>query len=362
MGRLKALITDDSAIYRKSIQSALETAGWIEVIGTAPNGRIAIEKISNSMPDLLILDMEMPEMDGIQTLREMKQRGLDCSTLVFSSISKKGAEITLEALNLGARDFITKPNSDSPSDGKNPVEKIRSLLIPKLEELFPGYLRQQKEEAESAIPKKDFQNVSWGLFRPRLVVIGSSTGGPTILEKIFTGINAPLSCPIVIAQHMPPVFTASFAERLSKISGIPVAEARHGEVLEKNHVYIVPGDYHLRLQGTQERTVISLDQGPLIHSVRPSVDPLFQTAADIFGDRCLALVLTGMGADGRDGAAAVKQRGGAVIIQNKESCVVFGMPGAVFDLGAFDRIETPDEIISLINEKIGENAPVRSCG
>lgn len=362
MGRLKALITDDSAIYRKSIQSALETADWIEVVGTAPNGRIAIEKMSNSMPDLLILDMEMPEMDGIQTLKEMKQRGMSCPTLVFSSISKKGAEVTLEALNLGARDFVTKPSNDDTHGGQSPVEKIRALLIPKLEELFSGYLRQQKNELESPAPRNAFPKVSWGLFRPQIIVIGSSTGGPTVLEKIFAGIVAPLSCPILIAQHMPPIFTASFAERLSKISGIPVTEACHGDVLEKNHVYIAPGDYHLRLQGTRDKTTLSLDQGPLIHSVRPSVDPLFQTAAELFGPHCLAFILTGMGADGRDGATAVKQRGGAVVIQNKESCVVFGMPGAVSEIGAFDRIETPEAITSLVNEKAGGSPAVRNCG
>lgn len=362
MGRLRALIADDSAIYRKSIQSALEVADWIEVVAALPNGRIAIERMADSMPDLLILDMEMPEMDGIQTLREMKRRGWDCPTLVFSSLSKRGAEITLEALNLGAKDFVTKPSNESSGDGRSPVDKIRSVLVPKLEELFPALQRGRVVETSKALEKEDFYKANWSLVDPQIVVIGSSTGGPTVLERIFAGLATPLSCPIVIAQHMPPVFTASFAERLSKISGITVTEARHGDVLEKNHVYIVPGDYHLRLQGTREKTAISLDQGPLIHSVRPAVDPLFQTASEIFGSRCLGLILTGMGFDGRDGAVAVKRRSGAIVIQSKESCVVFGMPGAVFEAGAFDRIATPDEIISLINERAGSHALARSCG
>ncbi|HMN68512.1 MAG TPA: chemotaxis-specific protein-glutamate methyltransferase CheB [Bdellovibrionales bacterium] len=360
MGRLKTLIADDSALYRKFIRSALEGADWIDVVGAVPNGRIAIERMEDSKPDLLILDMEMPEMDGIQTLREMKQRNLDCPTLVFSSLSKRGAEITLEALNLGARDFIAKPNGEGSGDDRGPVEKIQSVLVPKLEELFPSYLREQKNDVV-ATPDEAFQKVVWSLFSPRIVVIGSSTGGPTVIEKIFASLSVPLSCPIVIAQHMPPVFTASFADRLAKISGIAVTEAAHGDVLEKNHVYVAPGDYHLRLHGTSERTVISLDQGPLIHSVRPSVDPLFQTAADLFGPQCLGLVLTGMGFDGRDGAAEVKRRGGAIAIQNKESCVVFGMPGAVFQAGAFDRMADPEGIAEIINEKVGEGLAVRGC-
>ncbi len=361
MGRLKTLIADDSALYRKFIQSALNGSDWIEIVGAVPNGRIALERMTDSMPDLLILDMEMPEMDGIQTLREMRQRGFDCPTLVFSSISKRGAEITLEALNLGAKDFVTKPNNENGSDGNGPVEKIRALLIPKLKELFSSHLREKEDEV-AAIPEETFQKVTWGLFKPRIVVIGSSTGGPTVLERIFANLSVPLSCPVVIAQHMPPVFTTSFAERLSKISGLTVTEAVHGIVLEKNHVYIAPGDYHLRLHGTPEKTVISLDQEPLIHSVRPAVDPLFQTAASLFGPQCFGIILTGMGFDGRDGATAVKRRGGAIAIQSKESCVVFGMPGAVYQAGAFDRMATPDEIASIINEKISDSAAARGCG
>ncbi len=353
MGRLKVLLVDDSAIYRKSIRSALEVADWIEIAGTAENGRVALEKMAEIGPDLLILDMEMPEMSGLETLKEMKRRNIKCPTLVFSSISKKGAEITLEALSLGARDFVTKPGNEDDGDGKSPVERIRSLLIPKLEELFATYLWKTRNNAAPTEPTEAFPKINWSLLNPQIVVIGSSTGGPTVLEKIFSNIVWPLSCPVVLAQHMPPIFTASFAERLSKISGTRVTEARHGEFLEKNHVYIVPGDYHLRLQGTRSQTRILLDQGPQIHSVRPAVDPVFQTAAEIFGAGCLGIVLTGMGYDGRDGAAAIKRRGGAVVIQNKESCVVFGMPGAVHGAGAFDRIASPEEIALLMSEKVG---------
>lgn len=165
-------------------------------------------------------------------------------------------------------------------------------------------------------------------------------------------MTAPSNCPIVIAQHMPPIFTATLAERLSRLSGIPASEAKNGGQLEKNHIYIAPGDYHLQLEGTMDDTKMVLNQGPQINSVRPAVDPLFSSAAAIFRDKCLGFILTGMGADGKSGAEDVKKRGGAIVIQSQESCVVFGMPGAVFASGAFDRIASPDEIIKIFHDKV----------
>lgn len=348
MQKIKVLIVDDSVIYRSQIRAALDNFPRLEVVGTASNGRLAIERLVLTPVDLLILDLEMPEMDGIQTLQEMTKRGLKCKVVIFSSTSKRGAEVTMEALRLGANDFIAKPNGASDLQ---PFERIRALIGPKIDALFPEVVSTKVEK--SAVKRNDqYPKIIWDLFKPKIVVIGSSTGGPTVLEKIFSELAPPLNCPIVIAQHMPPVFTAAFAERLSKLSGIPVREAIHGEVLDKNCIYIAPGDYHLRLQGTALKTTITLDQGPQINSVRPAVDPLFSTAAEIFKDQCLGFVLTGMGADGKDGAEVIKQNGGTMIIQDEKSCVVFGMPGAVFSAGAYDRIATPDEIIDILQDKV----------
>lgn len=348
--KVKVLIADDSAVYRTQIRMAIQELSWVEIVGTASNGVLALERLSHHKPDLLILDLEMPELDGLQTLVEMNR--LDkCKVLVFSSLSSRGAKITMEALYLGASDFITKPSAEEAADkSSSPTEKIKALLVPKIKALFPTY--DGAPALAAARSQSQFPRIHWELLRPKIVLIGSSTGGPTVLERIFAEISPPVNCPIVIAQHMPPIFTTTFAERLEKVSGIQAREAVHGEALRANRIYVAPGDFHLRLGGTASEPVALLDQGPQINSVRPAVDALFASAAALYRDRCLALVLTGMGSDGRDGAVKVKEAGGAVLIQNEESCVVYGMPGAVASVGAYDKIVNPREIVEMLNEKL----------
>lgn len=353
MEKLKVLIADDSIVYRAQIRAALQDYSFIKILGVASNGRLALERASQNAPDLLILDMEMPEMDGLQTLAEIRKRGIPCKVLVLTSPSKKGAKNASEALRLRADDFVTRPTSaEHSSSSRSLSEEIRLLLVPKIAALFPerSFIPSQTR-IEKTAPR--FPTASWDLLHPKIVVIGASTGGPTVLETIFSRLSPPIRCPILIVQHMPPVFTTKFAERLSKISGIPAAEAVHGERLRNGCIYLAPGDHHLSLQGSADEAILSLDQGPQIHSVRPAVDPLFSSAAMIFKENCLAIVLTGMGMDGKAGATCVKQGGGAVVIQSEESCVVFGMPGAVLLAGAYDRIADPTEIAEVLNEKIG---------
>lgn len=356
MNKVKVLIVDDSVVYRSQIRAALQSISFVEVAGAASNGRLAIERLALDDVDVVILDLEMPEMDGIQTLKEVKKRGLKCRVLLFSSYSKRGAEITMEALSHGASDFVAKPGVGSTDPGQNPAGYIRALLEPKLQALSP-------EESKAPVLKKinntsRFPGVIWDIFYPKLVVIGSSTGGPTALENIFSQIRGPLNCPIIIVQHMPPIFTTTLAERISKITGIKAVEAVHGDVLEKNCIYVVPGDYHLRLEGDVHHTRMLLSQDAQINSVRPAVDPLFATASNIFKEHCLGLVLTGMGMDGRDGALSIKENGGAVVIQDQNSCVVFGMPGAVFNAGAYDRIESLENIVSILHDKVAPYSPI----
>ncbi|MBM4253491.1 MAG: chemotaxis-specific protein-glutamate methyltransferase CheB [Deltaproteobacteria bacterium] len=356
MQSLKVLIVDDSAVYRTQITAALEGISWIELVGTASNGRIALERIESLKPDFVILDLEMPELDGIATLKEMKQRRLRCKTLVFSSHSKKGSEITLQALSLGATDFVAKPDRQAGQEhGDSPSERIRSLILPKLEALKPTQVIHADSRRSTTVTRAS--GVLWDIFKPRIVVIGSSTGGPTVLEKIVALLRPPLVVPIVIAQHMPPVFTATFAERLSNISGIPALEAEDQMPLESGKIYVAPGDYHVRITGTTEDPLLTLDQGPKINSVRPAVDPLFESAAAVYGERCLAIVLTGMGSDGKAGAAAIKDRRGAVVLQDEQSCVVFGMPGAVFAAGNYDLVGDPEQIARWLNEKTSLQSP-----
>jgi two-component system chemotaxis response regulator CheB len=362
MTKVRVLIADDSVVYRSQIKAALSNSPFIEVVGAASNGRFAIERLLQAPVDLLILDLEMPEMDGIETLTEIRKRGFGCKVLVFSSSSKRGAEATMKALRLGASDFIPKPSgtgSPDPASPADPSEKIRALLIPKIEALFPtSELKQAPAQAKADL---SFPKVIWDLVSPQIVVIGSSTGGPAVLEEIFSRLAPPLKCPIVIAQHMPPIFTATLAERLGLASGIPAQEATHGTVLKKDQIYLAPGDFHLRLTGTPQEIVAQLDQGPQINWVRPAVDPLFESASAIFKNRCLAFVLTGMGSDGKVGAEVIKRSGGAVVIQSEKSCTVFGMPGAVHAANAYDRIADPAEIANLLTEKVAPNSALKAA-
>ena len=352
---MRVLVVDDSLVFRSQIKAALEKESDLDVVGVASNGKVAIQKLQQLSVDLVTLDLEMPEMNGIETLHEMKKQGIKTRVIVFSSISKAGSKATLEALSAGADDFVTKPSGDDINIG-NAADKIGEQLLPKVRQFADRAKSREEKKAKATAPptpvekkapvpekgplsveKKDYHKKDLSFFVPKIVVIGSSTGGPAALEKVFQGLKPPFRCPLVIVQHMPPVFTASLAQRLQEICGVPCAEAKNGAVMESGHVYIAPGDYHLRLHKNGNEVFFRLDQGPAINYVRPAVDPLFETAAKIYGPDCGAFVLTGMGGDGQGGAIAVKEANGGVMIQSEESCVVYGMPAAVEASGAYDR-------------------------
>lgn len=376
MNKIKVLVIDDSTVFRSQVRLALQDVEGVEVVGSASNGAVALDQIALCSPDLLTLDLEMPVMDGVQTIQEMRKRGFRQKIIVFASTSRQSSEATRVAMRLGASDYLCKPKlrAIDAANGKQPSDLIRDILVPKIRRL-----QQSGETApvpdlspfehsnddrgsdgpdvESAAPRTApngvYPSIIWDLFNPKIIVIGSSTGGPNALEEVFSHLRGPVSCPIFITQHMPPIFTASLAERLEKLSGIPAAEAKHLEVAKPNRIYVAPGDYHMSLGTAHGGLEIHLDQGPLQNSVRPAVDPLFLSAARNFKERCLGIVLTGMGEDGRIGAQAVKQHGGAIVIQSAESCVVFGMPGAIFRDGAYDRVGDLKEISDLLKDKVG---------
>ncbi|MBX7231821.1 MAG: chemotaxis-specific protein-glutamate methyltransferase CheB [Bdellovibrionales bacterium] len=366
MKTIKVLITDDSLVYRSQIKAALANLSGIEIVGVASNGRLALERINQLEVDLMILDMEMPEMDGLETLKRLALMEVKPKVLVFSSISNRSADVTLKALKLGATDFVVKPsglgNFSNADVILEPSVVIRNLLEPKIRSIFFESKRDvvaspaKETSVVDVLPlsrKKEYiSQTIWELFKPKILVIGASTGGPTVLEQVFTQIGPPLQCPILIVQHMPPVFTATFAKRLQNLSGLPVEEAPHGAILDKNSVYIAPGDYHMSLSRQGSKIKVNLDQSPQVNSVRPAVDPLFSSAAEIYKNQCLGIVFTGMGEDGKLGAESIKQNGGSVIIQNQASCVVFGMPGAVKGVGAFDFEMTPEQIIHTLRDKV----------
>lgn len=355
MQKIKCLIVDDSVIYRSQVRSALEKIDSVEILGSVSNGVYCLKRLESKKVDLVILDLEMPEMDGIETLKQIVQRNIKVDVIMFASQTFRSAEITLEALSLGAKDFVAKPGPDD-SESKiqhGPAERILRVLEPKIRGLFPGHFENQEIKTPVEVNQdKKWQSVMWDLYRPDILVIGSSTGGPTALEKIFAKVKSPLGCPVVITQHMPPVFTRSFAERLGKVARMPSFEATAGLTLQPNHIYVAPGDFHLTLVKENGEVKTFLDQRDLGTTLRPAVDPLFESAANIYGQKCLGIILTGMGSDGCIGSQAIKEKGGAIVIQNKETCAVWGMPAMVHKAGHYDRIEDLESIAQTISEKL----------
>lgn len=344
---MRVLIVDDSVVFRSQIKAALDGVPNIEVVGTANNGKIALQKLAQSSVDLVTLDMEMPEMGGLETIREIRKAKFNVKIIVFSSHTTSGSMAALDALTAGAQDFVAKP-SGRDFTHQNAAEKIRTELVPKILQFFE--LPPQNSKIE--VPKRDevrkFNAKDLTTFRPSVIVIGSSTGGPPALEKALAGLNKNHRVPIAIVQHMPPLFTASLANRLREIAGLEAAEAKDGEPLLPGRIYVAPGNYHLSIVKKNSKEIVKLDQGPQRNSVRPAVDVLFESAVSVYGSRVCGVVLTGMGEDGLIGAVAIKEGGGGVMIQNRASSVVFGMPGAVFNAGAYDFIGD----VTAINEQI----------
>jgi len=354
---MRVLVVDDSVVFRSQIKSALEGVAGIEVIGSANNGRIALQKLAQSSVDLVTLDMEMPEMNGLETIKEIRKAKFPVKIIVFSSHTTRGSAAALDALAAGAQDFVAKPTGEDVSF-ENAAQKIREELVPKILQFATsqsGGIKPIANKPTSTLilssgsqAKKSFIKKDIDTFHPSVIVIGSSTGGPPALEKILVGLSIPIRVPIVIAQHMPPVFTASLAARLQDSTGIKAAEAKDGEELLPNHIYVAPGNYHLSIVKRGTTNILKLDQNPQRNSVRPAVDVLFESAVEVFQHKVCAIVLTGMGEDGLIGSVAIKEKGGGVLIQDQASCVVFGMPGAVFNAGAYDYIGNLNDINALV--------------
>jgi two-component system chemotaxis response regulator CheB len=356
---MKVLIVDDSVVFRTQISAALSGIPQIEVTGSAPNGSIALQKLKQLSVDLVTLDMEMPDMDGIEVLKAIREKSFNVRVIVFSSQTTKGAERALKALEAGADDVVAKPSSDDSQPNKSPQERVREALVPKILQFVkdsekPPLVQTHSSEKfmlDSQSPNPEgFQKSPLLGFYPSAIVIASSTGGPTALELIFSQFPANLRTPILIAQHMPPVFTKILAKRLSDLSKRECDEAKHGEIITPGKIYVAPGDHHLQVVRKDGYPTLELHQGPQRNSVRPAADYLFESAATIFGSQCLGMVLTGMGQDGLCGALAVKRAGGRIVIQDEKSCVVFGMPGAVFRANCYDEIRDLEQITALLKE------------
>ena len=337
---VSVLVVDDSVVVRRLIVDALSGHPDIEVVGTAANGRIALTKIESLRPDVVTLDIEMPELDGLGTLRELRRTlRRTPPVIMFSTLSVAGATATLEALAAGATDFVTKPaNVGSVAESQR---MIREQLIPKILSLGgrPGVAAPV-----SAVPARRPAHPPARTGRISAIAIAASTGGPDALAKVLGSLPANLPVPVVVVQHMPPVFTKMFAERLDRSCAVRVVEATDGMPVTAGTVYIAPGDRHLTVTGRVPAVTTRLTQGPPENSCRPAADALFRSVADVYGGNTLAVVLTGMGQDGKRGCEALRAAGAEVLAQDQASSVVWGMPGALVGAGLADAVLPLTEI------------------
>ncbi|MBI3856533.1 MAG: chemotaxis response regulator protein-glutamate methylesterase [Planctomycetes bacterium] len=336
MNKTRILVVDDSALVRKLVSEVLAGEPDLEVAGTAPNGKIALVKIGRSCPDLVTLDVEMPEMDGLETLRVLRRSHPALPVIMLSSLTERGASATVDSLLLGARDYVAKPSGLAPWN--EAARRLREELVAKIRALRPAEARP--EERQLPAPPSDRPQAG----AAKIVVVGASTGGPNALTDLLHGMPPDFSLPILIVQHMPPIFTRMLADRLSAKSGLTVREAQDGEGLRPGLLRVAPGDFHLETVEGLPSPRLRVARGPLENSCRPSVDVLFRSAARTFGPGVLGIMLTGMGQDGLQGAGAVRRAGGRMLVQDEASSVVWGMPGAVARAGLADAVLPPDQI------------------
>jgi two-component system chemotaxis response regulator CheB len=350
MKRIRVLIVDDSVVARRILREAIEGDPDIEIAGSAANGRIALSMVEQTTPDLITLDFEMPEMDGIELLRELKARRIQTPVIMFSTLTQRGAVATLEALAQGARDYVAKPASGGGASES--IRSIREELVPKIKALC-GWTRvaatPPPERRLSAVSPVAFSGAASPV---EIVVIGSSTGGPNALSEILPQLPADFPSPIAIVQHMPPTFTKFLAERLNTNCALRVMEAVADQKLEAGGIWIAPGDFHIAVYGRGVAKHLRTYQGPLENSCRPSVDVLFRSTAAACGRHALAVILTGMGQDGLRGAQELKAAGATVFAQDEATSVVWGMPGFVVQAGIADRVLPLSQMAQEITRRV----------
>jgi two-component system chemotaxis response regulator CheB len=341
MRKIRVFIVDDSVVIRRVLANTLSTDPAIEVVGTAPNGRIALEKLAQAAPDVLTLDVEMPEMDGLQTLAALRKTHHSLPVIMFSVFTKPGAIATLDALSFAAVDYVMKPPAGAGTDVA--LKIIRDELVPKIKMYFTTTVGAAAPLAHPAplppagpdLPTHATPN------RPArcvdVVVIGVSTGGPDALGELLPCFPNHFPVPILIVQHMPPGFTEPLASRLAAKSRIPVAEARANPVLKPGHAWLAPGGSHMIVERVDGEARLKTYQAPTENSCRPSVDILFRSAAEVFGSHVLAVVMTGMGQDGLRGCERIHEAGGQILVQDEASSVVWGMPRLIAAAGLVDQ-------------------------
>lgn len=376
MSKVTVLVVDDSVVIRRLVTNALSIDPDIEVIGTASSGRLALQKIELLKPDVVTLDVEMPDMNGLEALVELRKTHHRLPVIMFSTVTERGASATLDALAKGANDYVTKPSSVGSVE--EAMDNVRRQLAPKIKALAewaasgdrkrtrpvtpsaPSGPRPGARTATSASPIPTSPPSASAPAPQRLAVhprvdavaIGVSTGGPDALSGVLPRLSAELPVPIFVVQHMPPVFTRLFAERLSAKSGLTVSEAKHGDLVVPGRVYVAPGDFHMTVQRDGDEVRIATNQDEPEAWCRPAVNVLFRSVAQVYGGGTLAVVLTGMGQDGLRGVELLHSHGAQVVVQDEASSIVWGMPGAIATAGLADKIAPLSEIAAEITRRV----------
>jgi len=356
--RIRVMVVDDSVVIRRLVTLALEQDPYIEVVGTASNGSIGMQRISQFNPDVITLDIEMPDMDGLEMLRRIRRDYPQLRVIMFSTLTERGAAKTLEALTLGADDYVAKVSNEGSLDLS--LTRLREEMIPKIMQFFriPNLGRAATGPVISHAPaplSRSPQPMQRIKGRPKILVIGVSTGGPTALGSMLPRLPAGFALPVLVVQHMPPLFTRLLAERLNLTCQLPVKEAVNGGPVEQGKILIAPGDFHMKVETSDGRVRVLLDQSPRQNSCRPAVDALFASTGEVYGGAVLAVVLTGMGQDGLRGAGILKAQGASILAQDEASSVVWGMPGAIVNSGLADKVVALDEVVPEILRITGKS-------
>ena len=359
--KIRVLVVDDSAVMRRAITTTLAKDSRIEIAGTANNGRTALEALLLVHPDVVTLDIEMPEMDGLAALRALRKTHPRLPVIMFSSLTQRGTQATILALTAGASDYVGKP-----TDLSNLGDAFRCLeaeLIPKVK-MFGEQVLAQREAAATAHRAAPAPAAETTFSRPgrirrgtiEAVCVGVSTGGPMALVQLFAAWVEPLAVPLLIVQHMPPTFTALLAQRLTSAGVMDVLEGQDGDAVEPGRAYLAPGGRHMEVVRLDGTTRLRITDEPPENSCRPAADVLFRSAAKVYGGGLLGVVLTGMGSDGLKGCQAIRARGGNILVQDEATSVVWGMPGAVASAGLADTVlplgEIPVEILRVARPRL----------
>jgi two-component system, chemotaxis family, protein-glutamate methylesterase/glutaminase len=363
---VSVLVVDDSALMRNLISKIIEATPGLAVAEKAMNGVFALQKIPRCDPDVIVLDIEMPEMNGIDFLKERKRLGIEIPVIILSSLAKEGAAVTMEALALGAADFITKPSGSVSSDIHTVAGQLSRLLL--------AYGSQHQRRKGKTPPKYQFEAPE-RMFEPvpvlevraaervkspppvplrqpgpiELIAIGISTGGPNALREVFAKIDADLPQPVLVVQHMPPGFTEEFAKSLDRICPLDVKEAADGDLVKPGRVLIAPGDKHIVVEKKSLGSVVRLSDAPLENGQRPSADVLFGSVARVYANKAMGVIMTGMGRDGARELGSIYREGGLTLGQDEASCVVYGMPKVAFELGHVSQQVSLGEMAATIS-------------